>query len=43
MGLLRNRGDSGGSKYRMQEKMFSIGDDFGIENGERRAHVQGER
>jgi uncharacterized protein YxjI len=31
MGLLRNRGDNGGTHYRMREKMFSIGDDFWIE------------
>jgi len=31
MGLLRNR-DDGGTKYRMQEKLFAIGDDFWIEN-----------
>jgi uncharacterized protein YxjI len=38
MGLLRNRGDSGGTHYRMREKMFSIGDDFWIEtDDERRA------
>src|SRR4051794_21604308 len=37
MGLLRNR-DSGGTHYRMREKMFSIGDDFWIETeDERRA------
>jgi uncharacterized protein YxjI len=32
MGLLRGRRDGGGVKYRMREKMFSIGDDFWIEN-----------
>lgn len=32
MGLLRGRGDSGGSKYRMREKLFAVGDDFWIEN-----------
>jgi uncharacterized protein YxjI len=38
MGLLRNRGDSGGTHYRMREKMFSIGDDFWVEtDDERRA------
>ena len=38
MGLLRNRGDDGGTHYRMREKMFSIGDDFWIEtDDERRA------
>ena len=35
MGLLRNRGrDGGGTTYRMREKMFAIGDDFWIENGD---------
>ena len=35
MGLLRRRGDDlGGSQYRMREKMFSIGDDFWIEDSE---------
>ena len=37
MGLLRGRHeerrDEGGSQYRMQEKMFSIGDDYWIETG----------
>ena len=38
MPLLRNRGDSGATHYRMREKMFSIGDDFWIEtDDERRA------
>ena len=43
MGFLRNRGDNGGTKYRMQEKLFSIGDDFWIENeaGERAFKVDG--
>ena len=37
MGLLRNRGgDSGGTHYRMREKMFSIGDDFWIETDDDR-------
>ena len=42
MGLLR-RHDSGGSKYRMREKVFAIGDDFWIENeeGERQFKVNG--
>ncbi len=37
MGLLRRRGRDDGTKYRMREKVFSIGDDFWIENaaGER--------
>jgi uncharacterized protein YxjI len=43
MGLLRNRGDSGGTQYRMREKLLSIGDDFWIENedGERAFKVNG--
>ena len=44
MPLLRGRrGDDGGSKYRMREKMFSIGDDYWIENdaGERVFKVNG--
>jgi uncharacterized protein YxjI len=43
MGLLRGRRDSGGAKYRMREKMFSIGDDFWIENeaGDRAFKVNG--
>src|SRR5262245_53613560 len=32
MPLLRGRGGDGGTKYRMREKMFAIGDDFWIEN-----------
>jgi uncharacterized protein YxjI len=32
MPLLRGRRDDGGTKYRMREKMFAIGDDFWIEN-----------
>lgn len=34
MGLLRRRGGDDGTKYRMREKMFAIGDDFWIENAE---------
>ena len=34
MGLLRRRGRDDGTKYRMREKMFAIGDDFWIENEE---------
>jgi uncharacterized protein YxjI len=34
MGLLRRRNDDGGRKYRMREKMFSIGDDYWIEDGD---------
>jgi uncharacterized protein YxjI len=44
MALLRRRGrDDGGTKYRMREKMFAIGDDFWIENdaGERVFKVDG--
>jgi uncharacterized protein YxjI len=43
MGLLRNRGDSGGTQYRMHEKLFSIGDDFWVETegGERAFKVNG--
>src|SRR5436190_22689612 len=31
MGLLRRHEDSGGTRYRMREKMFAVGDDFWIE------------
>jgi uncharacterized protein YxjI len=43
MPLLRGRRDDGGTKYRMREKMFSIGDDFWIENddGEKVFKVDG--
>ncbi len=43
MGLLRNGGGDGGTKYRMQEKVFAIGDDFWIENddGDRVFKVDG--
>ena len=43
MGLLRGRHDDGGTKYRMREKLFSIGDDYWIENeeGERAFKVDG--
>ena len=43
MGLLHRHHDLGGSKYRMREKMFAIGDDFWIENedGERAFKVNG--
>ena len=35
MGVLRGRGrDDGGTKYRMREKVFAIGDDFWVENDE---------
>ncbi|HET7745180.1 MAG TPA: LURP-one-related family protein [Gaiellaceae bacterium] len=33
MPLRRGRGESGGTQYRMREKMFAIGDDFWVENG----------
>jgi uncharacterized protein YxjI len=32
MPLLRGRRDDGGTKYRMREKLFAIGDDYWIEN-----------
>ena len=43
MPLLRGRRDGGGTKYRMREKMFSIGDDYWIEtdSGERAFRVDG--
>ena len=43
MPLLRGRRDNGGTKYRMREKMFSIGDDYWIEtdSGERAFKVDG--
>ena len=43
MGLLRRRGGDDGTKYRMREKMFAIGDDFWIENeeGQRAFKVDG--
>ena len=31
MGLLRRHDDPGGTRYRMREKLFSIGDDFWID------------
>src|SRR5262249_2160261 len=34
MPLLRSHGDLGGTKYRMREKLFAIGDDFWVENEE---------
>jgi uncharacterized protein YxjI len=41
--LLRGRRDDGGTKYRMREKLFAIGDDFWVENeaGERAFKVNG--
>jgi uncharacterized protein YxjI len=43
MPLLRRRPDDGGTKYRMREKLFAIGDDFWIEdeNGDRAFKVDG--
>ena len=43
MPLLRGRRDDGGTKYRMREKLFAIGDDFWVENeeGERAFKVDG--
>jgi len=43
MGLLRGRRDAGGTKYRMREKLFAIGDDYWIENeaGKRAFKVDG--
>jgi uncharacterized protein YxjI len=44
MPLLRGRrGDGGGTKYRMRERLFAIGDDYWIENeeGERAFKVDG--
>ncbi len=43
MGLLRGRREAGGTTYQMREKLFSIGDDFWIEDesGERAFKVNG--
>jgi uncharacterized protein YxjI len=43
MPLLRGRRESGGTKYRMREKLFSIGDDYWIEDegGDRLFKVDG--
>ena len=43
MGLLRGRGSDNGTKYRMREKVFAIGDDFWVENedGEHAFKVDG--
>ena len=43
MPLLRGRRDGGGTKYRMREKLFAIGDDYWIENedGDRAFKVDG--
>ena len=36
MGLLRRRDEAGGTRYRMREKMFAIGDDFWIDTDDDR-------
>ena len=36
MGLLRRRDDSGGTRYRMREKLLAIGDDFWIDTDDDR-------
>ena len=43
MPLLRGRGDLGGTKYRMREKIFAIGDDYWVEDdaGDRAFKVDG--
>src|SRR3954466_13657324 len=43
MGLLRGRHDNEGSRYQMRQKVFAIGDDYWIEDGdgERRYKVNG--
>jgi uncharacterized protein YxjI len=43
MPLLRGRRDDGGTKYRMREKVFAIGDDYWVEDeeGERVFKVDG--
>ena len=43
MGLLRKRDELGGTRYRMREKLFAIGDDFWIEteDGQRAFKVDG--
>lgn len=33
MGLLRRHDDLGGTRYRMRERLFAIGDDYWIEDG----------
>ena len=43
MPLRRRHRGPGGTQYRMREKMFSIGDDFWIENGDGERGVQGRR
>ena len=34
MGLFRNRDDVSGTRYRMRERVFAIGDDFWVETGD---------
>jgi uncharacterized protein YxjI len=34
MGLLRRHDELGGTRYQMREKLFSIGEDYWIENGD---------
>jgi uncharacterized protein YxjI len=43
MGFLHRHDDPGGTRYRMREKLFAIGDDYWIENeqGERAFKVNG--
>jgi uncharacterized protein YxjI len=43
MGLLRRHHDDGGTKYRLREQLFDIGDDYWIENddGQRTFKVNG--
>ncbi len=43
MGILRKHDELGGTRYRMREKLFSIGDDFWIEteDGQRMFKVNG--
>ena len=43
MGLLRDRGGPAGTRYRMREKLFAIGDDYWIEtdDGDRAFKVDG--
>jgi uncharacterized protein YxjI len=43
MPLRRDRGDLGGTKYQMREKVFALGDDYWVENdaGERAFKVDG--
>jgi uncharacterized protein YxjI len=36
MGLLRRHDDSGGTRYRMREKLFAVGDDFWIDTDDDR-------